>query len=222
MDGLIKQYTPLLFPVFFVFLWLAVTTTLWFLSGWYSLMRKYPNREDEALLEIGFQSGLMGWWISMGGILNISTCHSGLRIGIMRIFGVFCRDFFVPWEEIRVARKDWFFWQSAELQFGNPPIGRLVISAHIGDRLARSALGHWPEAGPFPQERKIQAFVSVLKQWMLSTIIAALFFTMAPRLASSVGGFPPGAGPPVSVAIIFPAVVFGIAGIFRYFRRIGR
>ncbi len=222
MDSLIKEYTPLLFPVFFVLLWLVATTTLGLLSGWYSLMRKYPNREDEALLETRFQAGLMGWWISMGGILNISTCHSGLRIGIMRIFGPFSRDFFVPWEEIRVARKDWFFWQSAELQFGNPPIGRLIISAHIADRLARSIFGHWPEAGPFPEERKAQAFVGVLKQWILSTVIVALFFIIAPKFASSAGSFPPGAGPPVSVAIIFPAVVIGIASIFRYFRRIGR
>jgi hypothetical protein len=60
MDSLIEQYTRLPFPVFFVLLWLVATTTLGFLSGWYSLMRKYPNREDEALLETRFQSGLMG------------------------------------------------------------------------------------------------------------------------------------------------------------------
>ena len=41
----------------------------------------------------------------MQGILKIGVCPSGLRIGIMRAFGPFSRNFFVPWEEIKVERK---------------------------------------------------------------------------------------------------------------------
>ena len=207
MEGLIKQYSPFFFPVAFVLMWLMVTTILGFLSGWYVLMQRYPNRKDEALLKLGYQSGQMGLWVGMRGVLNVSVCHSGLRIGILRVFGVFCRDFFVPWEEISVRRRDRFLWRAAELQFGHPAVGKLSISAHIADRLARSASGHWPEAGPFLQEANGQVFVGMVKQWAVTTFFAALFFTVVPRLAS-----PRGTVPPVSVSILFPAIVFGIGG----------
>ena len=104
MDNLIKHY----FPLYFVLLWLVVMTVLNLLSGWYSLMFRCPNREEKELLKLKHQSGLMGW-VSMRGILNISVCPSGLRIGIMKILGIFCRDIFVPWEEIRIERMDVFF-----------------------------------------------------------------------------------------------------------------
>ncbi len=213
MDNLIKQY----FPIFFVLMWLMVTTLLGLLSGWYFLMHKYPNREEEELLKLKYQSGLMGLGVGMRGVLNISVCPSGLRIGIIKIFGIFCRDFFVPWEEIKVNRKDWYFWQTVNLRFGNSALGKLSISAHIADRLARSALGHWPEVGPFPEETNNHVFMSVVKQWAAVTLLAALFFIGVPRIAA-----PNGTSPPVSVAILFPAVVFGVVSIVRYLIRIKR
>ena len=213
MDALIKQYFPFIFPVFFVTLWLLVTTLLGLFSGWYLLMRKYPNREEEPLLQLKWQSGMMGL-VGMSRILNIAVCPSGLRIGMMRIFGLFCRDFFVPWQDIAVVRKDRFFWQTAELHFGPPPQATLSIPVHVADRLARASLGRWPEPGPFAPESNQQAFLSVAKQWAATTFLAAAFFTVAPRVIS-----PHGPYPPLSVAIGFPAVVFGIVSLFRYFVR---
>jgi hypothetical protein len=217
MNNLINQHFPFLFPVFFIAMWLIVTSILGVLSGWYLLMQKYPDRKEDELLRLKYQSGLMGLWVGMRGILNIGVCPSGLRIGIMRIFGIFCRDFFVPWEEIRVERKNQFFWQRAELQFGNPVVGRLSISSHVADRLARSAQGHWPEAGPFPEETSNQIFLSIGKQWVGMTFLAALFFIVVPRIAT-----PKGPYPPILVAILFPAVVFGIVSLFRYISRTKR
>lgn len=77
----------------------------------------------------------------MRGILTLDVCPSGFRVGIIRAFGPFCRDFFVPWEDIRVTRKTVLFWPVAKLQFGNPSIGSLTISARVADRLARAAKG---------------------------------------------------------------------------------
>src|ERR1700682_651245 len=104
MDNLIIQDFPFFFPVFFVLMWLAITIILGFLSGWYSLMKKYPNQEDEPILQLKRQSGSMALGVSMSGILNLGVCPSGLRIGMMRIFGIFSREFFVAWEEIMAER----------------------------------------------------------------------------------------------------------------------
>ncbi len=88
---------PLYFLIGFPLFWFAVTMLLSFVSGWYGLMERYPDRAETALAVLANQSGSLGA-VSMRGILKLSVCPSGLRLGIMRIFGPFCRDLFVTLE----------------------------------------------------------------------------------------------------------------------------
>jgi len=215
MEISIIQSYPWLFPIFFACLWFIVTSMLGSRSRWYALMRAFPDRDEKQLIKLKNQSGSMGG-VSMRGILNISVCQSGLRLGILRIFGPFCRDFFVPWEQLRVERKDGMLAKTATLQFGEPRIGWLRVPSHIADSLARSSQGCWPEAGSFPEEPRSQVFTSIFRDWLITTAFASLFFTLVPRLAA------PNANdyPPIAVGILFPAVVFGIAAVFRYIARI--
>jgi hypothetical protein len=213
LNNLIEQNFAIVFPVFFAALWLTVTTVLAVLSGWFRLMARFPNQSAEPLLRVRGQSGSMGPGVSMRGILTLSVCPSGLRVGIMRVFGPFCRDFFVPWEAFRVTRKTVLFWPVAKLQFGSPGVGSLTIPPHVANRLARAALGRWPEAGPFPEEKHHDTLRRLLTQWAAITCAAALFFTLVPLAVA-----PTGARPPIVVAILFPAIVFGVATIVRYFR----
>jgi hypothetical protein len=201
------------FPLFFAAVWLAVTTILGLTSGWFRLMETFPDQTDEPILRLRGQSGKMGLGTNMNGILRLSVCSSGLRVGIMRLFGPFCRDFFVPWEHISVTRKTILFWPFADLRFGAPLVGKLRISGHVADRLARAAAHRWPETGPFPEEMPDDLFRRLLTQWALVTSFAALFFTLAPLALA-----PRGAHPPILVAILFPAIVFGVVSIVKFFR----
>jgi len=210
---LIEQNLAVSFALFFALLWLTVTTMLAVLSGWFRLMAKFPNQTEAPLLQVRWQSGRMGFAVSMQGILTLSACPSGLRVGIMRVFGPFCRDFFVPWEDISVTRKDVLFWPAATLQFGRPAIGSLTIAAHIANRLARTTVGRWPEIGPFAEEQHRDTLSRLLTQWALIICAAALFFTLVPLVLAPTGG-----GPPIAVAILFPAIVFGVVTIVRYIR----
>jgi hypothetical protein len=214
LSGLEKNFA-IFFPLFFVMLWLTVSTILGSLSGWFRLTAKFPNQAIEPTLRIRGQSGMMGP-VRMGGILTLSVCPSGLRVGMTRLFGPFCHDFFVPWDSIAVTRKTTLFWPLAELRFGDPVIGTLSISGHVADRLARAALGRWPEAGPFHEETRSDVFGRLLVEWAIMTCFVALFFTLVPLAVA-----PPKARPPILVAILFPAIVFGLASIVRFFRRTG-
>lgn len=210
---------PLYFLIGFPLFWFAVTMLLSFVSGWYGLMERYPDRAETAFAVLANQSGSLGA-VSMRGILKLSVCPSGLRIGIMRIFGPFCRDLFVPRNEITVTRADRFFWKVAKLSFGQPSVGKLTVFAvfadvaDVADRMARAAGNRWPEPGSFPEETGGQAVSRIAKQWIFMTSLAAAFFIIAPRLLSPKGA----TGPPIAVAILFPAVVFGIAAMVQYFR----
>ena len=70
----------------------------------------------------------------------------------MRLFGPFCRDFLVPWEDISVVRKDRLYMKLVQLSFGWPAIGKLTLSAAVADRLALVAGSRWPETEPVPEE----------------------------------------------------------------------
>jgi hypothetical protein len=131
----------------------------------------------------------------------------------MRVFGPFSRDFFVPWEAIKITRNDVWFWSVAKLQFGAPGVGSLAIPAHVANRLARAAMGQWPESGPFPEENHRDTLWRLLTQWGAMTCVAALFFTLVPLAVA-----PSGDRPPIFVAILFPAIAFGAITIVRYVR----
>jgi hypothetical protein len=134
-----------LFLCVFVGFWIAITAVLGAVSGWYGLAKRYPDQPEPALLRLGFQSGLMGPNVNLNGALTLSACPSGLRVGIMKVLGPFCRDFFVPWSDIRVERQARFLWKAAALRFGEPQAGALIIRAETADRLAGAVPGSWPE-----------------------------------------------------------------------------
>ena len=205
---------PLYFLIAFPPLWFVVTLILSVLSGWFSLMERYPSRNEVSILRLANQSGSLGV-VSMRNILKLSVCDSGLRVGIMRIFGPFCRDFLVPWNEITITRGDRYFWKFAKLSFGQPSNGNLKVFSEVADRLARAAGHRWPEQGPFPEERLSQSASRIVRQWLAMTAFAAALFIIAPRLAAPNAA----ARPPILVAILFPAIVFGIGAVVQYFRR---
>jgi hypothetical protein len=213
MDDVIRQNFPLYFPLFFGVMWITVTTLLSVLSGWFVLMRTYPDREEAPLQSFSWQSGSMNR-VSMRSILKLSPCPSGLRLSIMRLFGPFCRDFLVPWDEISVVRKDQFYFKVAQISFGRPAIGKLTIFVDVADRLARAAGTRWPETELVAEATGGGAASRIIKQWILSTVLAAAFFVIASRVILPKTASPP----PILVCVLFPAIVGGFSAIVQYVR----
>jgi len=128
--------------VFFAGFWLAITALLSALSGWPALMKSFPDRDEPATLCLSGQSGAMGMGVNMRGVLTLSVCPSGLRVGISRFLAPFARDFLVPWDKISATRKRALFMQLIRLQFGQA--GNLTISEDTANKLAAAAGRHWP------------------------------------------------------------------------------
>jgi hypothetical protein len=143
MDAPIATYLLLLFPLAFLAFWFFITTLLALLSGWFRLMKRFPDRAEDPILRLSGRSGSMGLGVGLRGVLTLSVCPSGLRVGILRIFGPFSRDFLVPWDEIAITRSK--FWSSTNFRFGNPVAGILSISQSLADQLAGAAEARWPE-----------------------------------------------------------------------------
>jgi hypothetical protein len=203
-------HVPIYPLIGFVLAWVAVTTVLSAASGWFSLMRHYPNVPESPVLTLGMQSGSVGN-ARVGAVVSLSVCPSGLRIGMLRVFGPFCRPVFVPWDAMRITRQNRLLWKSATISIGHPPVGTVTLPAEVANRLARAAANSWPEPGPIPVETSTQVRTRVLTEWAVQTGLAAAFFFIVPRLVT-----PSRAWPPIAVAILFPAIVFGAAAVIRY------
>ena len=136
------------FPVMFAVIWIGVTWLLGSWSGWHLLMERYPDRQEQPKLKLSWQTGAMGFGVNYKNVLKLGVCPSGLRVGVIKLFGPFARDFLVPWRDLKVKRSRWFLTDVAELAFGTH--GKLVITAAVADQLAAAAGKDWPE----PQKRR--------------------------------------------------------------------
>lgn len=204
-------------------MWFLVTTLLGVLSGWYKLMMEYPDSDDtgELFSTYSGRSGSMGLSVNMSRILTLETRRHGLRIKMMRIFGIFNRPIFVPWKDIKIERKKAIWGDRATLYFGNGGnFERLSLEADLANLLWRDASEVWPERGEIPRMLDGRALArAYFIQWLGITVLASAFFIVVPRLVQegSHGQIKDGNFPPIAVSILLPAIVFGLASIFRYF-----
>jgi hypothetical protein len=140
LDDFLKDHFALFFPFFFCALWLLITAILATISGWFALQTRFPVRSAQVLRKLHFQSAAMGKGAgtprtNFNGVLTISICAEGLKIDIMRIFGPFCRAFFVPWEDITSTERKTFFGNVTELRFGTPAIATVTVRRRLAELL---------------------------------------------------------------------------------------
>ena len=122
--------------LFFVALWLLITTLLAGLSGWSGLARRFPDRAETPRFELKGQSGAMGMGVQLRGILTFSVCPSGLRVTIWRAFAPFSKPFFVPWGEIEARPRRGLLVELMRLGFGDPEAGAMTVAARTWQRLS--------------------------------------------------------------------------------------
>jgi hypothetical protein len=180
------SYAPWLFAPLFACGWVAVTTILALQAGWFSMMKRFPDRPEVPLAEFKEQSGTLGAGVNFNRVLRLSPCPGGLRVGMMRLFGPFCRDFFVPWEDLSVERKDGWLGRRATLRFGDGRWSRLVVAGDVADALWRAAQGRWPEgAVPPARETPREIAADLFKKFALTCVaLWAVFFFVFPLMGA--------------------------------------
>jgi hypothetical protein len=127
---------PISFAAFvarFVGGWLAVTSLLGFISGWFRLQLHYQTSGETPLRTLRAESGWMGI-IRFRGCLVLSACQSGLRVAVWPLFGPLEKPFVVPWTEIHAQHVPAMFGAKAQLSFGND-IGSMTIKAKSWESL---------------------------------------------------------------------------------------
>ncbi len=124
--------------LFFVALWLLITTLLAGLSGWSGLARRFPRPcREAARFQLKGQSGAMGMGVQAARDIDLLGLSLGFgRVAIWRAFAPFSKPFFVPWGEIDARPKTGLLVELMRLGFGNPEAGSMTVPARTWQRLA--------------------------------------------------------------------------------------
>lgn len=146
LDQFIKPHFALIFPIYFCALWLLITTILAIVSGWFTMQTRFPVRPVQVLRKLRFQSAAMGKGAgtpgtNFNGVLTISICAEGLKIDILRIFGPFCRAFFVPWDDITFSPRETFFGTVTDMTFGTPAVATLTARRRLAEQFQAARAG---------------------------------------------------------------------------------
>ena len=183
-------------------------------------MSQYPDipEKTQPMTSYKVRYASMGLGVALSRILTLEVYKEGLRIKFLRLFGVFNRPIFVPWNEISVQRQKSLWGIRAVLYLGSESSwSTLKINSDLADCLWRNVGALWPEKGsapPIPPTRAI--LKKVFLEWLGMTALASTFFIVASRLA-------PGSSntyPPIAVCVLFPGIVLGMVSIWQYFARV--
>ncbi|HEX4694513.1 hypothetical protein [Sphingomonas sp.] len=215
MDPVTAKWFAIVFPACFVAFWLLIVTMLGFISGWFTLQRRYPRGPGGPIRTFRMKSGSMGRFglgrVSMNGILNLAPTHNGLRVGVFRLFGPFQRPFEVPWNEIQVERRTRFLVPGARLTFGIDE-GNLTLAVGLWNRIVDSAPERErPRLSVEPVAAQALA-AALLGAWIAISALVGTFIAVTSRAGTHPS--------PVPLAICYgvPAFVVGI-GMFGFWMR---
>lgn len=217
VDPFTTTWFPIAFPFLFVGMWLAITTMLGLLSGWFVLRSTYPDKSEDLLVRRRVQSASMGLGVHFNRVITIAACPSGLRVSANRLIAPFQPPFLVPWNEIEAEDARSFFEPVVRLRLGRPQIGRLTIGVRDWEAVRDGAGRSIATSGNLRTEpvanRPVGA--ALLLQWVIITVLAGTFFFLATRNVVLQGW----KGPPLPALICygFPAVAFGIPQAIRWF-----
>ena len=208
------RWLPFVFPLLFVGIWLLVSTMLAMTSGWFNLQQWYPDDgSEEPLLTLRGQSGSVGI-VGFNNALRLKAYRSGLGLGVLRLVAPFMRPLLIPWGEVKIEETKTFFVPMVRLQFGEPSNGSLKISTRAWSKLADAVAQAGGEGVPkLPAITATSGDVArgMFAQWIVISVIAAVFVFVASRLAGA-PGFPP---------FLFAAlpVLLGVALLIQFARQ---
>jgi hypothetical protein len=133
----------IIFPTFFVSLWLVVLLLLSYTSGWRALVQRYR-------LEMPFEGEILRWqsgemrWTSFNHCLKIGANVTGLYLGVMPPFHFFTPPLLIPWNEISLSRQKKFLFQGMRFELGRDVKISLWIRLNLADRLQAATPVGWP------------------------------------------------------------------------------
>ena len=141
-------WLPFLFPLFFVGMWLFVTTLLAFVSGWRALARRYRATTAAVPWTVPWGSGYLNWFglpIGYGSCLNVGVSPRGVVMKPMLLFAVASPRLEIPWEEMGEIRSYRLFGLFRRFTFMTAdPRVKITLVGRAATALDQAFMAHNP------------------------------------------------------------------------------
>jgi hypothetical protein len=144
MQAWVAQHAAVLFPVYFVGMWLLVSAISSYTSGWSLLAGRYRLTSIYLGRRWPWQSGQMRWCTNYGNCLTLGCDEMGLYLAVMPLLRFHHPPLLVPWTDVSVSYKRRLFWDFVRLGLGRDPEIPLLLRPKIAEKLKQAAAGHWP------------------------------------------------------------------------------
>lgn len=126
------------FPVFFVALWCTISFLISFITGWFTLARRFRQQSAPygEMRTAGpfFYTVYMRFWGHYSSVIRLSAASDGLYASVLFPFRIGHPPLRIPWDEIKFGKAQWFFRTYIVLTLGNEE----KIPMRISQRMARN------------------------------------------------------------------------------------
>jgi hypothetical protein len=135
----------ILFFLFFVGLWCAVSMGLSLIGGWFELASVYPLPRTFEGTRWHFRSANMRFGSHYGSCLTVGADPTGLFMKTLFLFRLGHAPLFIPWNSISIREVRYFLiFPRVQFRFQNAPSIPLYLSVGLGRRLREAAGSAWP------------------------------------------------------------------------------
>jgi len=133
-----------IFPVYFLTLWLLVSAIISYIGGWTTLAKRFRLKQPFAGTRFAWQSGQMRWLTGYGSCLTLGVCPEGLYLATMPLFRFRHPSLLIPWTEVAIVRRRILFFQFVRFGLGRELDIPLYVRESLADRLRRAVGDRWP------------------------------------------------------------------------------
>jgi hypothetical protein len=127
------------FPVFFVALWLVILNFIGKVTGWASLAEHYRLTDPFLGETWPFQSAQMRYMSHYNGCLTFGANEQGMYVAGWGPFRIGAAPLLVPWGELTLEPKKRWLISGYELHFRQSPDVYMWVRSSLGEKLLRAS-----------------------------------------------------------------------------------
>ena len=142
------QYLPIIFPIFFVCMWVTVSYVLGFIGGWHELAQRFRLQSSFRGLSWTMQSARMRLLGGYSNCITVGCNDDGLYLAMLFFFRVGHPPLLIPWNEVSVSREKGILFRYVNFRLGRIEQVPLRVRESLGDNLRIAAGTKWPPERP--------------------------------------------------------------------------
>ena len=123
------------FTVYFCTIWIVACIMISFMSGWWSLSRRY-RAESTPSTTVNWASGTFRRIVGYHNVLRITSNAEGLYLSVIKPFRLGHPPLFIPWSEVDIRpEKSFLFLRRRTFLFDRTKRIPLTLRSTIADKI---------------------------------------------------------------------------------------